>query len=1158
VDVNGDGKVNADDLTLIQSQTTVPAKAAVNSFKVIAQDLTIPSITVKQADNSTAENPIFTGHITDASGIKSAAYQRDGGAWIPLTLDAQGNYSIQNKGLAAGTHTLLLKVTDTKGNTATSEPFEFTVIVPTAPTAPALTLNTTEKESITAAVKPTGTGTAFTINGLTLVEGTLPNALRVADVASISAAGKFVFTPKEYFTHLAEGETRNLTFRYTITDTLYGLTGTGLIHLAVAGQNNAPEFQLEGSDWNIAGNAAEQIIDLSGFVSDDDAGTGLFISQFNGVAAVKNVPVMLPSGASLTYIGGLKVLYETNGKFKTLPQGTAAAENITLSVSDGKAEHSETLTLTVAGTHTPPQLLSPSTVTLPPQNINDLADGFIGDSINIKKDADNSLTYSVSCVDSHGKIYQNLFRYENGLFINPGEFDSLNRNETYTVSVKIENAESDYGDKPLTVVYTLNFISRGEPTAAGNTLTLSEDDTAASVDLAAADTVDGQSLRGHSGYTYSVVPVSNSTEITLTAETDYSIVDGVFTFKPNGKFSALSASEKATLTFRYKITDTEQGSGIYNTEGILTVFVNGKNDAPELTASRNTFHTTNSNAAANAVISAGVSFSVTDPDHNDKPVLSVGTVSGTKNGLTLTKIPAFALDSAGRLSFTNKDIPELLPGESAVFTVEITATDIAGATDSKTVNVVLHAKKLPVVSGLTNRNIVESDDAISERFAVSVSDAPELFLTKRTGNAWYNIPSISVNIPKEYQELFPDLSQHFTVQGNETDGYAVAFDVPAGYFDALHKDETFGITVQLTVADKGFNAAATETFPLSISGTGDAHTVQTAIDSFDYWANKRTKETAVFDPQYTITDKDRNENHVFTLQNAAVDKLPAGFTQEQLVSLLTLQTNGTVVLNTEELDGITESFAYQASVRISSPSDGYYVDVPLTLHMKYAAAPVIDDIEIVTEENTVAQQTLVPQVPSDGAEREKNWYSVSEPKYSGYYGTIPAGFDAVAVARAAASFNGNTFVFQPGTYFDFLPAGTSMKLFYAYTVRDNRFAVETTKTISVTVNGTDDAPVLPAVQNFTVNISGKKDTDSVIIGNFLFSDADTPLDQYKFTITDDETGEFHLSRTDPTQMYLTYYSDLFLPGKTYRFKITAALKSNPSAAFQSEITVAAT
>ncbi|OLO02558.1 Ig-like domain-containing protein, partial [Salinicola socius] len=118
------------------------------------------------------------------------------------------------------------------------------------------------------------------------------------------------------------------------------------------------------------------------------------------------------------------------------------------------------------------------------------------------------------------------------------------------------------------------------------------------------------------------------------------------------------------------------------------------------------------------------------------------------------------------------------------------------------------------------------------------------------------------------------------------------------------------------------------------------------------------------------------------------------------------------------------------------------------------------------------------------------------PAASDVDGTI-AGYDLatdVGTGNGSLTFNADgSYSFAPGTDFDALAAGESRDVTFSYTATDNDGGVSAPKTVTITVTGTNDAPVAVADtgitgENATLNVSaaqGVLANDSDVDGGTL-------------------------------------------------------------------------
>ena len=107
---------------IVQLNATDNAGNTSTSSVTFTLDTVAPTITIASpANNSFTNSATITGTVADiGAGVATLLGTIDGGnSTVPITFDGQGHFSF-NTGVAAGTHSVLLKATDLAGNTTTS------------------------------------------------------------------------------------------------------------------------------------------------------------------------------------------------------------------------------------------------------------------------------------------------------------------------------------------------------------------------------------------------------------------------------------------------------------------------------------------------------------------------------------------------------------------------------------------------------------------------------------------------------------------------------------------------------------------------------------------------------------------------------------------------------------------------------------------------------------------------------------------------------------------------------------------------------------------------------------------------------------------------------------------------------------------------------
>ena len=178
------------------------------------------------------------------------------------------------------------------------------------------------------------------------------NALAVTAVSnpalgSVSHDGTNVtFDPGSDFEFLADGESQDVTFTYTVTNQ-DGATDIENVTITVTGINDAPTTQEDTLHMTEEAGRAVDVI-----ANDDDAESPqLTVTQINGSAVVPNVPFALASGATVSLMEDGRVYFNPNRVYDSLDFGETASETFTYTVTDAGGETAtETVTVTIDGT----------------------------------------------------------------------------------------------------------------------------------------------------------------------------------------------------------------------------------------------------------------------------------------------------------------------------------------------------------------------------------------------------------------------------------------------------------------------------------------------------------------------------------------------------------------------------------------------------------------------------------------------------------------------------------------------------------------------------------------------------------------------------------------------------------------------------------------
>ena len=193
------------------------------------------------------------------------------------------------------------------------------------------------------------------INGAPVTDGQVVT-LTSGAALTIRADGTFDYDPQAQFETLAVGATGTDSFTFQVDDGLGGVA-TATAFLNIAGANDAPVAQ----DDEFAGDEDTPIMgDLlaeNGFGADTDidAGDVLTVSRIDGAPVVDGQTVFLASGAALTISADGSFIYDQQGVFDQLAQGSATIDTFTYEIDDGFGGVSTaTASLLIAGVNDQP------------------------------------------------------------------------------------------------------------------------------------------------------------------------------------------------------------------------------------------------------------------------------------------------------------------------------------------------------------------------------------------------------------------------------------------------------------------------------------------------------------------------------------------------------------------------------------------------------------------------------------------------------------------------------------------------------------------------------------------------------------------------------------------------------------------------------------
>ncbi|MDG1458294.1 MAG: VCBS domain-containing protein [Pseudoprimorskyibacter sp.] len=562
--------------------------------------------------------------------------------------------------------------------------------------------------------------------------------------------GRFSYNVNDQWEALAQGETAEETFTYTVRDASHAVNGdedTATVTITVTGRNDTHTFDI-GSDFDNSGAAVKgdgSVATRNMSITDTDSSDDHTWSFDSGDTAIVTAAGTYGTWSITDIANGTHTLHDatdssanwnytlSGAAYQALAEGApAVTDTITVYVtSDGGADAagddqiSQVITVHIEGENDDPTLAAGNVATdeETPASINLSAFGNDVDN----DDDGSSLTYTIiGAVDG-----VSIGGVGTSLEIEPAtHYDDLNDGESLDVDVVVRATDQHGAFVDQTMTFELTGVN-DDPTLAAGSDTINED---------SSSTIDLSALGGD------LDDENNGNNLT------YSIVGGVagasvggtdLTYNAAGLHDALDAGDSTDVVITVRATDA-QGATV---DTDMTVTVQGVNDAPTIVAPVG-FDTDVEETVDGA---GGGDFDVTDVDASD--TTHTWTVDGG----------ASDVGTYGTLTFTNQAtgvwtyvmdallVDSLSDGPPVTDVFSIGVSDGNGGTDTTTVtiNVTGDQDAISIDGGGSTSGGVAEDGAASDTGDFNASDVdvadPETWSVQGGGVGFYGTLSIDAN-----------------------------------------------------------------------------------------------------------------------------------------------------------------------------------------------------------------------------------------------------------------------------------------------------------------------------------------------------------------------------------------------------------------------------
>ena len=559
---------------------------------------------------------------------------------------------------------------------------------------------------------------------------------------TIRADGSWEFNPGTDFNDLKDGETRTTSVEYTASDG--SLTDTATVTVTVAGANSAPEAnddvgaatgntQLTVADGDKGteitnADSSTMTINADLLLNDVDIdGDALTITEVGGDAANVGKAIDVADGGKFTIDSKGGWTFDPDGDFDDLAAGATKTTSVVYTASDGALTDTATLTVTVTGADSAPEAKNDVGATTENTKLT-VADGDTGTTSTATDGADlllndtgDSLTISAVGSDEDNQQAASVGKAIDGsnggsftidskggwTFDPDDDFDDLADGKTRTTSVVYT-----VSDGSLTDTATLTVTVTGEnddPTLTPATGMVTEDKAVTSGNLVVTGTVatEGGDDGEDKFMTATTPPTGAYGSLTITADGDWTYTAD----NSDSKIQGLKATDSPTDTFTVTSAD-----GVTTT--MVTITINGVDDAPMLTADTGTVTEDVADADDKLVTTGTVGASGGDAgDTQFKPE----TISDTGTHYGSLKIEA---DGDWTYTVLNSDskIQGLKATDSPTDTFTVTSADMVTTTMvTITINGVDDEPMLTADTGTVTEDVADADDKLVTTGTVGAS-----------------------------------------------------------------------------------------------------------------------------------------------------------------------------------------------------------------------------------------------------------------------------------------------------------------------------------------------------------------------------------------------------------------------------------------------------
>ncbi|AOO64823.1 beta strand repeat-containing protein [Sulfurospirillum halorespirans] len=587
-------------------------------------------------------------------------------------------------------------------------------------------------------------------------------------------------------------------------------------------------------------------------------------------------------------------------------------------------------------------------------------------------------------------------------------------------------------------------------------------------------------------HTYALAPDSNvtlsSTDIDTTKITNLGVSIDPTTgdYSVSGNFNALAAGETVTITFQYVAIDDSinQTNGESNTSApaTVTLTITGTNDQPVVSAVE--VSATETNGTETFTFEGDLKLVATDADVNDGHKFYAVTGGGDMGDHVIYNVESDAeitienisVNPNGTYSITG-DFNALAVGETAIITFQYYAVDDS-STQANGESNTSEIKKVTITVTGTNDAVLITDATITG----SVIEDAEV--TTATGNVAFSdldssdTHTVSVTSPSAptLGTLTAVISDDSTDDGAGSVTWTYSLDNASAQYLAVGQIVTETYTIML---NDGKGSTVTQDVTITITGTNDNVIIATADT-----VGSVTEDAAVTTATGSVafTDVDLTDEHSVTSTLKSTDNSSTIFGTFTVVATADTTGSGTggSVSWTYTIDNTAaqqlaanETVTEVYTITINDGNSTVTQDVTITITGTNDAPVAVADTNSVTElgddiskifatGNLLANDTDV----DNGADLDV--VSINGVQTPGGHIYVAGEYGYLSVNKETGDYTYTLYKLfdeNANTKIEGLDDGETLTDTFNYTIKDE-YGATSTSTLTITVNGTNDAPTI--------------------------------------------------------------------------------------------------